>query len=905
MSISKKLLQSSAAAAVCNSKSIAPFGEEASYNKNVAIYQFDNSLDDGVGSVDGTGSGGFSYSTDRKFGSHSLAVDGTDGKVSLGNQTWFNSGDYSVSFWMKNEGNDSNYQYMMSQRTSSDSTSPINVSMYGVSYSSNPGDMYFSVGSSWFRTDSNLSKNTWYHIAFTVIAGGAMKAYVNGVHQTVAAGSSNPPTETTTRPTPTTQNLAIGTNGSNTDYPFNGKIDQVRIYNKALNQEEVTTLYLDETDDTASLNTIIKGTSCVAYYPLDYDASDKSGNFDGSSTGVEFGANGKINYAARFDGSTSYIQMADNIFQYSAQSISMWFWGPPSTSGWNTLFNNTGYINGQRFLGYVLACVNDKLLLYASNTSVGTDASYTMSASYNIGAWNFIVMTIDSTNHLKLYLNGASAESFTTGGYGFNTSYPMDVTIGTRKSGQHSCTSGCEWYTGVIDEVRVFNRLLTSTEATTLYELTACSHTCTTDTTNFIATNAAYYPFENSANGEAGPNPTTTANLTYKAGRFGTAVDFNGSNSVWQSTNQIIDSQSNFTISMWVKLDALASNTYFWTSYVTGDWGISMNGTSAPNKFAFHKWNNLQSGTYVDIEYSSTPTLGKWYHLCGTFSTSTGMVFYIDGTSVGADSTTWAGKLQAGTNKDSIGCYGLTAGGDRAGFNGQIDQFRAYQSTLSASNVQDLYNTEYQCYITKDASDPFGSGEVAFFNFNNNLTDSTGSYAASASSITYTTTDPAFGTHSVSFNDSSNYIDFGTNGIPLQSVSYWVKMNANGHNTRDTLIYSEETSSTYFGCTRWGSNDGSTGFYAGGSYWNYSGTDWALTGKWHHIYQDKDLNVYLNGVQINSGSVGATSQNIRYIGKYPTGASDYYMNGYMDHLRVFNTKLTGDQIWKLYAERNN
>ena len=210
---------------------------------------------------------------------------------------------------------------------------------------------------------------------------------------------------------------------------------------------------------------------------------------------------------------------------------------------------------------------------------------------------------------------------------------------------------------------------------------------------NYPITATALYQFEDTPNATCGPNPTTTTNLTYVTGKFSKAVDFNGTNSVWQTTSQIINSQSNFSISMWVKLDAYASSSYLWTSYITGDWNLIMSGTG-DEYFRFSKWNNTQPGTYISIDSSSTATLGQWYHVCGTFSTTTGMVLYVDGTSVGSDTTTWAGKLQAGSNKDSIGCYGLTAGGDRANFNGQIDQFRAFQSTLTAAQVTELYNEQ-------------------------------------------------------------------------------------------------------------------------------------------------------------------------------------------------------------------
>ena len=202
--------------------------------RGTALYQFNDNLINTCGSPTGTATG-ITYGA----GQFNNAVDlnGSTGKISLGNQTWFNAGDYSVSFWMRNEGNDSNYQIIVSQRTSTDAGSPINISMYGVSYGSNNGMLYFNVGGSYFVSNTALSKNTWYHVVFIIVAGGAMNIYINGVLD------SNSTTESTTRPTPTNQNLAIGANGSNNDYPFNGKIDQFRVFNSALSATQVSELY--------------------------------------------------------------------------------------------------------------------------------------------------------------------------------------------------------------------------------------------------------------------------------------------------------------------------------------------------------------------------------------------------------------------------------------------------------------------------------------------------------------------------------------------------------------------------------------------------------------------------------------------------------------------------------------
>jgi hypothetical protein len=212
-------------------------------NTNFVLYELNNNggglnnIPDTCGNYNGTSTNvTYTTSSGGQFG-EAAQFDGSTSKISLGNQTWFNVGDYSVSFWMRNEGNDSDYQMIVSQRVGSDAGSPINISMYGVSYGSNNGMLYFNVGGSYFVSNTALSKNIWYHVVCTIVAGGDMNIYIDGVLD------SNSTTESTTRPTPTTQNLAIGANGSNTDYPFNGKIDQFRVFSSALAQTQVTELY--------------------------------------------------------------------------------------------------------------------------------------------------------------------------------------------------------------------------------------------------------------------------------------------------------------------------------------------------------------------------------------------------------------------------------------------------------------------------------------------------------------------------------------------------------------------------------------------------------------------------------------------------------------------------------------
>ena len=223
--------------------------------------------------------------------------------------------------------------------------------------------------------------------------------------------------------------------------------------------------------------------------------------------------------------------------------------------------------------------------------------------------------------------------------------------------------------------------------------------TSTIGVCNYPTTATALYQFENTPNATCGPNPSNgvsgaiTQNLTYVAGvpQLGAsekAVDFNGTNSYWMSNTSIIDAQQNMSISLWVKFDVFIDTGYLWTSYITGDMVLY---AGADGIIRGNVWN----GGSQNVSSSALST-STWYHVVFTRSTSNGMVLYINGASVSTNSNTTNPAVHGTPNYDTIGMYGHRPlnNGYRAEFNGQIDQFRAFQSELTSSQVLMLYGED-------------------------------------------------------------------------------------------------------------------------------------------------------------------------------------------------------------------
>ncbi len=188
----------------------------ADFNSSlVAHYTFDGNTNDGAGSNNGTASGGPTYTT-GKIG-QGLSLDGSDDKITF---TAFNvPSSFTISTWV-NPGSSQSRDW-------SQILGEVNTGS-GLHYKrgANKISYYFSGGD--HLTNGSLNAGQWHHVAL-VQNSGNYTFYINGSADASGTGgvSFNP--------------YIIGHN--HWGETFAGSLDDMRIYNRALDSSEVSQLY--------------------------------------------------------------------------------------------------------------------------------------------------------------------------------------------------------------------------------------------------------------------------------------------------------------------------------------------------------------------------------------------------------------------------------------------------------------------------------------------------------------------------------------------------------------------------------------------------------------------------------------------------------------------------------------
>lgn len=266
---------------------------------------------------------------------------------------------------------------------------------------------------------------------------------------------------------------------------FGGILDDVRFYSSALSSTQVTDLYrassAKEISNANHREALTNG--LVGYWTFDgrdtkwsdtsTEIKDISGNSNhGDATGSLATTSvipGTLGQALSFNGSSDYITMSDpgNAISCTTEKFSVSLWMYMRGSGgqlWGA--GDPAYSGG----AYILAYPNG-ITGGCDNTSGSRHALVSSpSGVVNTNQWYHVTLTFDgstSPDTASLYINGVLSATDATGSNVAETDG-----LATIRIGDDLCTAcGTSNWNGNIDDVRVYNRILSSAEITNLYNL--------------------------------------------------------------------------------------------------------------------------------------------------------------------------------------------------------------------------------------------------------------------------------------------------------------------------------------------------------------------------------------------------------------------------------------------------
>ncbi|TAL14738.1 LamG domain-containing protein [Patescibacteria group bacterium] len=245
-------------------------------------------------------------------------------------------------------------------------------------------------------------------------------------------------------------------------YPNNLNVSKVTV-NVLYNNPQQTVQYSTYTNGvggaTVTTSPIVLN-GLVGWWPFNGNANDSSGNgYNGTVSGATLttGQNGSANGAYAFNGSSSSITEPSTMgLGTTNATLSCWVYNPTATNSGEFIKASVGYsygigIGSTQFdnttPGTNIVMLYENVRWIATSTALGT-------------GWHFVAMVIDGSGTPFAYRDGV----LVPGNYaGTGATAP---TSGAAIGGN---SANARWFTGSIDDVRIYNRALSANEIASLY----------------------------------------------------------------------------------------------------------------------------------------------------------------------------------------------------------------------------------------------------------------------------------------------------------------------------------------------------------------------------------------------------------------------------------------------------
>ncbi|OGF25318.1 hypothetical protein A2303_00095 [Candidatus Falkowbacteria bacterium RIFOXYB2_FULL_47_14] len=623
------------------------------------------------------------------------------------------------------------------------------------------------------------------------------------------------------------------------DFPFDGIIDDVRIYNYARTQKQIL-----EDMAGASAGASASQGAALKYPVLDlnfdegrgavaYDSSihKNNGSLEPGTGGTNTASssmwtkNGKVGGAMEFDGTddTVRINSSGAIDDLEAFSMSAWIKpiGEGGESGAGRIFNKHAW-------GFIASddspADRDKALTFYKETSETELKVQAIDNSWTTGVWQNVILTWDggkdASEDVKIYVNGKEVEyqlqQDATGD--FSTDAGHFMYLGSQDGSGY-------YFDGSMDEVKIWNYALSEEEIKSVYNqnsslvVNSQSRADNNGTTTTGAATEYCVPgdtalcdepvlelkmdemsgvtaYDTSGNGNNGVLTwmSTNTNGGWTRGKRGAGILLDGIDDVVTVSDpgagSALDITSAITLEAWVRPDTLirpGSGGYQDIITKCNEDNLSV------NSYAFSLLGDEISFAFFNTgwwEYNTTNAnlaTGTLYHLAATYSYAGDFVkIYINGV-IKLDTTlTQSYPLLANNESLDIG-YGLGVGATAENFQGMIDEARVYNYARTPAQIAWDYNKgkpiahwRFDECSGSTIHDESGNGNHGTLNLGTAGTTATGTCASSSDSFWYNGRSGKYNS-SGSFDGGSDWVStISDPGLPTVDYTYsvWTRLDS-------------------------------------------------------------------------------------------------------------------------------
>jgi hypothetical protein len=551
--------------------------------------------------------------------------------------------------------------------------------------------------------------NTWYHVAMTY-DGVTLKLYVNGHLDAQKAVTG--PIIVTTQPV----RMGGGAPAGSPPYFFNGLMDEVSLYSRALGQDEIQAIYnagnAGKCAPTPPPTCVPAPAGLVSWWRGENSTADAADGNNGTIAGtgtVTYGP-GVVGLAFVFDGTHRDRVDLGNPTNLRLEDFTLEAWvkrSSPTVTSFDILgadgsvAGDGAVIFGYGRGGYGFGLANNGRMFLSR---IDLD-----------GLFSVPLVTDTNWHHLAVTKSGANAVFYVDGvpqatpAYVHPAPYTFDdgtcvcsaaVSIGSRGDARGGT------FFGMIDEPAVFNRALTASEIQAIYNAGNAGKCAPTPPPTCVPAPAglvSWWRGENSTADAADGNNGTWAGFgntnSYGPGVVGQAFVFDGTHrdrvNLGNPTNLRLE---DFTLEAWVKRSSPTVTSF---DVLGADGSVSGDGAAifgyGRGGYIFALANNgrmILSRTDMD-GLISVPlvTDTNWHHLAVTKS-GLNAVFYVDGVPQATPAYvhpapyTFDDGTCVCSAAASIGSRGDARGGT---FYGMIDEPAVFNRALSADDIQAIY----------------------------------------------------------------------------------------------------------------------------------------------------------------------------------------------------------------------